>query len=521
MKTVTIARLLVVGIAVCLAFLVITTVLADGPTGLGPGDPFMVPAGEQVIAPNTTLWFYFDYQVEYPTSSASSGEASTPVAQAPTGRGGRDGFGGGALPSAVTGSIVDITVDASGNKGIQFGVYTPGQAATWFNDPSVKPVGRGTPYRDTVYNIITHDLFWSGRFNAPGRYFVAVSNLTTSTASFQMTVQGDTAYVSPVPTITPTPTIYVPLTLTVVPTATIQGKVLFETATGGAIYTVNGDGSNLAFITHGIDPSWSPDGKQITFARWDNTNPGLFISNADGSDLKALIGYPRIRWPRWSPDGKYIAFSWDKSKSESDIIWKVGVIEVATGKISEPQSTQLSFVPTWYTDSTTLVYTDPGLGLMRTSILGGLATVLLGPTGTYWDAGANIPRPIPHLPEIENSEWSPNGSRIAYSQQAHDRWEINVVNSDGSDPTGITNPDPIRYYALGQVVHNVAPTWSSDGKQILFLSNRDSKWEFFVINPDGSGLAQVLTNVTDKVSLDFAYQNERMMDWLGAPATSP
>jgi Tol biopolymer transport system component len=117
------------------------------------------------------------------------------------------------------------------------------------------------------------------------------------------------------------------------------------------------------------------------------------------------------------------------------------------------------------------------------------------------------------MPPIQTSEWSPDGSRIVYSQQAHDRWELNVVNADGSNPTGITSPDPIQYYLLGVAVHNVAPTWSPDSKQILFLSDRNGKWEFFAVNADGSNLRQVLKNVTDRVSVRFDFENERIMDW--------
>jgi Tol biopolymer transport system component len=70
---------------------------------------------------------------------------------------------------------------------------------------------------------------------------------------------------------------------------------------------------------------------------------------------------------------------------------------------------------------------------------------------------------------------------------------------------------PVRYSL--RAVNNVAPVWSPDGKEILFLSDRDGKWEFFVINVDGSNLRQVLKNVTDTVSIQYGFSNERVMDW--------
>ena len=78
---------------------------------------------------------------------------------------------------------------------------------------------------------------------------------------------------------------------------------------------------------------------------------------------------------------------------------------------------------------------------------------------------------------------------------------------------GVTKPDPILYSLFNVTVHNVAPVWSPDGQQVLFLSDRNSKWEFFVTDPSGSNIRQVLKNVTDLIPLRFDFSNERMMDW--------
>lgn len=49
--------------------------------------------------------------------------------------------------------------------------------------------------------------------------------------------------------------------------------------------------------------------------------------------------------------------------------------------------------------------------------------------------------------------------------------------------------------------------------KILFLSNRNGEWEFFVMDVDGSSIQQVLKNVTDQINIQFDYQNERIMSW--------
>ena len=60
----------------------------------------------------------------------------------------------------------------------------------------------------------------------------------------------------------------------------------------------------------------------------------------------------------------------------------------------------------------------------------------------------------------------------------------------------------------------MAPTWSPDGKQILFLSDRGGKWEFYVVNPDGSGLSQVLKNISDSIPIRYNFSSERVIDWI-------
>lgn len=79
------------------------------------------------------------------------------------------------------------------------------------------------------------------------------------------------------------------------------------------------DGSLKALISddniYSSQPTWSPDSKRFAFiGSKRNDNPGLWIANADGTGLTALVKpndplnvfYEK---PAWSPDGRWIAFT--------------------------------------------------------------------------------------------------------------------------------------------------------------------------------------------------------------------
>ena len=451
----------------------ISFAFADAPTGTTPTDAMMVPDNWQTLAANTSAWFYFDY-----TGSRSR---------------------------------IEALLDTNGVANVQFAIYTPDQANAWLQDRSTKPVGLGTlPGANT--ELAGHDAVWVGAFNSTGRFFALVANQNPAPVLFRLKISGTNVLLRPTPTRTPEVSFPNPYA-TPIPVSSIQGRLLFQEMHGGKIYTVNGDGSNLKNISYGMDPSWSPDGKQIAFARM-NEPAGLFSAQADGSHERLLFGWPQIHSARWSPDGKRLAFARQPSVSEIKVICffviycfpfpnqaplKIGVIELdrAVGEttkhvLTEPPCSLYCAAPTWSPDNRTLMYADEWSGIMSTDTLTNTQALL-------------FKQPA----RIQATTLSPNGTKIAFQLLQHDHWEIKVIDADGSNVRAVTRADFLDF----ALVNNVAPAWSPDSKQILFLSDRGGRWEFFVADADGANLRQVLKNVTDHVRIQYDFRNERVIDW--------
>ena len=81
-----------------------------------------------------------------------------------------------------------------------------------------------------------------------------------------------------------------------------RGRIAFVRR--GTLYSVRPTGKGLRKLTRGRDPSWSPSGRQIAFAR----GRGIYVARADGTKARRVVRCTGCKTPAFSPDGKQMVY---------------------------------------------------------------------------------------------------------------------------------------------------------------------------------------------------------------------
>jgi uncharacterized protein YgiM (DUF1202 family) len=327
--------------------------------------------------------------------------------------------------------------------------------------------------------------------------------------------------------------------------------LVFQLASGGDIMVINPDGSGLRRLTQGIDPALSPDGKTVAFTRWQGETGSLWLINIDGTNERQLLGFiKQAKGPEWSPDGSKIVLNFqhegrledkaDCSKITNsdrpphppqnafdikvkikdhqpyfcwtlppDPHWGLRIVNVADGSFQDLYGGQYAFRPAWDPSQSWRIVADAGNGLLETDV--------------NRDYHQNITDQI----EDGSPVFSPDGRYLAvtFGQQGGNQgYDIFRLKRDGSGRLRLTQTPLWVPVTPGdhKQWNNVSPTWSPDGSQIAFLTDRTGRWEIWVMNaecvslPEGCGSNQhpmFSDEVNNQLHLTYNFVDERMLSW--------
>ncbi len=266
------------------------------------------------------------------------------------------------------------------------------------------------------------------------------------------------------------------------PTGSFSNQIYLTNVTGGEIELL----AETAFIG---SYSWSPDGRHVAVAV-DST---ITVMDQDGGNREVVIEADsstnpatRVTQPLISPDGTQIAFVYSTSPLSASgfpaFPWEsteIYVMDIDGGNLrqvtDEPDVEK--FDPSWSSDGTQIAYTHNtkpirwDLWMVNADGTENRA-VLVTTTGTL----------------ASNPSWSPDGTKLLFriwrSGGAADisgSTDVGVADLATGSITLLTDDQELDYGA----------TWSPDGSQIAFYSNRAGGWAIFVMESDGTGMVQV------------------------------
>jgi len=260
----------------------------------------------------------------------------------------------------------------------------------------------------------------------------------------------------------------------------VPGSVVFFSARDGnnEIYAMDWDGRRPLRITSDpasdTDPDISPNGRDIVFTSSRTGNNDIFVvGSTGGTPINLTNNAANDGWARWAPDGEHIVFH-----SNRDGNFELYVMNRdGTDVVRLTNYPGVDQYPDWSPDGQEIAFRrDVDIYVMRVST---------GEVRRLTDAP-----PLNQMPA-----WSPNGKQLAFMSQRAGYISVWLMNADGSNPVNLTPKNPGD---LDSDWVSRAPSWSTTGRQIYFMSLRPSTGldvEVFIMNSDGSGVVRLTNSV--------------------------
>jgi hypothetical protein len=218
-------------------------------------------------------------------------------------------------------------------------------------------------------------------------------------------------------------------------------------------------------------PTWSPDGKEIAFAKNRECGTQITVISLEDGRLRTVTGGYGVL-PDWSPDGRTILY-----RSRDGF----AVVPARGGRSRLLRSDDGNMGVSWSPDGKRIAFVhglDPFQDTGTTSYHSTMYTMKPG--------GSDAHRLLGHSCNPGTPAWSPDGGRLAFTCSDG----VYVMRLTNSSLIRVENGDFSSPYSP-----RVTASWSPDGRQIAIAYGNIE-----ILNADGSGIARDLrewNSVTD------------------------
>jgi TolB protein len=208
------------------------------------------------------------------------------------------------------------------------------------------------------------------------------------------------------------------------------------------------DGANVKYLTRGeeivLTPRFSPTGPEITYMAYGQGDPRVYLLNIVSGEREIVGTFPGMSFsPRFSPNGRRVILSLQEGSNAN-----IFVMELASGNTTRLTNTEAI--------DTSPCFSPDGSQICFESDRGGQPQIYVMPA-----AGGQAQRISFGDGIYSTPVWSPRGDYIAFTKQTGGKFAIGVMKPDGSGERILTTG-----------FHNEGPTFSPNGRVIMYFSNQ-------------------------------------------------
>ncbi len=245
------------------------------------------------------------------------------------------------------------------------------------------------------------------------------------------------------------------------------------------------DGAAVKYLTRGeelvLTPRFSPTTQDITYMSYGQGEPRVFLMNIETGQRETVGNFPRMTFsPRFSNDGQRVILSMSLQEGGSTNIFVMDLRSKATTRLTDTAAA-IDTAPCYAPDGTRICFESDRGGQQQIYVMAATG----GPAQRISFGQGKYSTPV----------WSPRGDYIAFTRETQGQFSIGIMKPDGSGERILTSG-----------FHNEGPTFSPNGRVLMFFRE-----------PAGSPGAQLF-------SVDITGRNEQRIptpSFASDPAWSP